>query len=293
MLPVVSCYLMGGLGNQLFQIFATISYGIDTHRCVIFPFNEVLTVGATRPTYWGHFLNALLPMTTHNDNVKYTNNHLLSFYRIQEPTFAHSMLPDMHSYTEIILYGYFQSYKYFLHNQDEIFSMIGLLPQQVRIRHEFGLDYAEDVITVSMHFRIGDYQHIQHMHPVLPYDYYENAIRELKTRLDNPTFRVLYFCEAPDRDMVDSIIRRLTSRFEDVTFVNVDTAILDWKQMLMMSCCHHHIIANSTFSWWGAYMNRNPNKVVCYPFKWFGPSLANHSTVDLTPREWHKITYTV
>ena len=56
--------------------------------------------------------------------------------------------------------------------------------------------------------------------------------------------------------------------------------------MLLMSCCEHHIIANSSFSWWGAYLNMNPDKIVCY-LKWFNSE--SHNTDDLFPEEWIKI----
>jgi len=59
-----------------------------------------------------------------------------------------------------------------------------------------------------------------------------------------------------------------------------------------MSCCQHNIIANSSFSWWAAYFNTNPNKIICYPEKWFGPQLSQHNTKDLFPPSWHKISFT-
>jgi hypothetical protein len=62
----------------------------------------------------------------------------------------------------------------------------------------------------------------------------------------------------------------------------------DWEQLLMMSSCGHNIIANSTFSWWGAYLNSNPDKIVCYPETWFGPK-AQHDTLDLFPEDWIKV----
>jgi glycosyl transferase family 25 len=61
----------------------------------------------------------------------------------------------------------------------------------------------------------------------------------------------------------------------------------DWEQLILMSLCEHHIIANSTFSWWGAYLsNYNINKIVCYPDKWHHSNLITYSTVDLFPDNW-------
>ena len=74
----------------------------------------------------------------------------------------------------------------------------------------------------------------------------------------------------------------------DIQFHFVRDTIADWQQMLLMSVCDHNIIANSTFSWWGAYFNTNPQKVVCYPSVWFGPGVA-HNTMDLCPESWAKI----
>ena len=59
--------------------------------------------------------------------------------------------------------------------------------------------------------------------------------------------------------------------------------------MVLMSCCEHNIIANSSFSWWGAYFNDNPEKIVCYPSVWFGPKLQNKKTEDMFPKDWKKI----
>jgi hypothetical protein len=291
MSSVVSCHLMGGLGNQLFQIFATISYGMDAGRVIVFPFTQVLTTGTHRPTYWNNFLKSFLLFTTNNPTNKFTNEALYSFPVINEHGFTYNKIPHAINNPVILLHGYFQSYKYFKHNQATLFSMLKLDQWHTDIRREYFSGENAAGVNVSMHFRIGDYQDIQHVHPVLPYQYYMNAIREIRGRLGQSNIRILYFCEAPDRHIIEPFITKLKSKFEDIKFVNVDSSITDWKQMLMMSCCDHNIIANSTFSWWGAYLNRNPTKIVCYPNKWFGPALANKPTDDLFPPEWRKISY--
>jgi hypothetical protein len=291
MSSVVSCHLMGGLGNQLFQIFTTISYGMDAGRVIVFPFTPGITTGPyQRPTYWNNFLKSLLLFTTNNPTNKFTNEALYSFPVINEHGFTYNKIPHAINNPVILLHGYFQSYKYFKHNQATLFSMIKLDQWHIDIRREYFSGENAAGVNVSMHFRIGDYQQIQHAHPVLPYQYYVNAIREMRGRLGQSNIRILYFCEAPDRHIIEPFITKLKSKFEDIKFVNIDSTIPDWKQMLMMSCCDHNIIANSTFSWWGAYLNRNPDKIVCYPNKWFGPALANKPTDDLFPPEWYKIS---
>ena len=98
----------------------------------------------------------------------------------------------------------------------------------------------------------------------------------------------MFFCEDADLDEVTVTISKLIHIFQDFTFRRVDNALEDWEQIILMSCCHHNIIANSSFSWWGAYFNSSVDKIVCFPSVWFG-SVANNDTVDLCPSEWIKI----
>ena len=99
----------------------------------------------------------------------------------------------------------------------------------------------------------------------------------------------MYFCEKDDNVEVLDKINELRIVFPECSFIKAPDNADDWKQLLMMSCCKHHIIANSTFSWWGAYFNSNEDKIVCYPDPWFGPNLK-HNVDDLFPDTWTRIT---
>ena len=290
MSTTISCSLMGGLGNQLFQIFSTLSYGIDNDYIVVFPHTETLTTGTARPTYWNSFLHNLEKFTTNSARIKYTNTDLQKFPMYKEKSFIYNCIPQFNNHAEVMLYGYFQSYRYFQNNETNIFSLIKLESQLHDIKHEYRNLFDATNTCVSMHFRIGDYKNIQHMHPILPYEYYEASIKKLLDDTNNNCFRVLYFCQDTDNTIVESFIKRLKNKFNSIEFIKVNDNIVDWKQMLIMSCCKYNIIANSTFSWWGAYFNQNNDKIVCYPFQWFGPALK-HSVSHLFPLTWHQISY--
>lgn len=284
---------MGGLGNQLFQIFATIAYCIEHNFSFVFPHSETLNVGITRPTYWNSLFKNMTMFTTMNPNIKYTNNQILAnFPKLQEKGFRYNKLPELsESYPkEIMLFGYFQSYKYFCSFEQHIYSLIGISDHLSSIKREFA-DLFQDRTTVSMHFRLGDYKTKQQYHPIMSYEYYNNAFNYIlsKNKTHVHPMRVLYFCEKEDNAYVNDMIDRMHESNQTVEFIKVDDTICDWKQMLIMSACDNHIIANSSFSWWGAYLNQSTSKIVCYPSIWFGPAAQASNTEDLCPKSWIRI----
>ena len=247
---------MGGLGNQLFQIFATIAYAIEHKHQFIFPYEDELLTGVRRPTYWCNFLKSISFFTTLNKNYGYTNDSIRTLQQFRENGFNYKSLPVIDSQIAFSLYGYYQSYKYFEKYQDKIFSMIKLDSQLTMIRNSFIYMYPEETIHVSMHFRLGDYKEKQQYHPVMPREYYEKALAHIVSQQMDKPIQILYFCEEDDNDIVLKTVNYLKNKYVGISFVKVDDKIEDWKQMLMMSCCHHHIIANSSYSWWGAYLNK-------------------------------------
>lgn len=288
----VSCHLMGGLGNQLFQIFTTIAYGMQTGRHIVFPHSEQLKTGTVRNTYWKNFLHAI--ENTHtvvNPHNVHNNQSILHFPAFREDGFTYTPLPNV-SNAEFLLYGYFQSYKYFDNMKDRLFELIDLNNQQNKVIRTTALELFSnfEMKNVSMHFRIGDYKKIQDCHPLMTYEYYEKALKYIIDQRPTDQYQVLYFHEEIDTEDVNRIINQLRENqaFSKIQFIRVQHNLDDWEQMLLMSCCSHNIIANSTFSWWGAYFNSSSNNVVCYPSHWFGPKI-NHNTRDLFPEKWNKI----
>jgi len=289
-MTILSCKLMGGLGNQLFQIFATISLALSTGKVFLFPYSDILTTGITRPTYWHTLLHGLLNNTTWK-TAETDNPRIFSLPEIGEKGFEHDEMVIIRANLEkhpACMHGYFQTYKYFEKHYETIIQLIGLRAKQEEIRNKTRLMNGQIRPTVSLHFRLGDYVSKQSHHPIMSIKYYVGALTRIIDEIGTETFRVIYFGEKDDESTIKVCIQILEKKFPYLEFVKADLDE-DWEQMLLMSLCDHNVIANSSFSWWGAYFNKNPNKIVCYPTTWFGPAMRNHDTKDLCPPSWVRI----
>jgi hypothetical protein len=284
---MIVCQVHAGLGNQLFQIFTTIAAGLNSGHGFGF-YRDIQKGGTVRGTYWHSFLKQLQTyIVPHHTSYKrkYVDAefHYKPFFR------ALRVFGD-----NIKLQGYFQSYKYFENYFDQILELIGMHEIQVQVRdkvsHSFPFLRSFEN-TISIHFRLGDYLKLQKYHNILSLNYYRVALHTILTSMDPHVqdLQVLYFYEKRDGELVERWIDELSVEFPMLEFINVLDGLADWEEMLTMSCCKHNIIANSTFSWWGAYLNTHSDKLVCYPSAWFGPKNASKNTADLFPVDWIRI----
>ena len=318
---MITITIMGGLGNQLFQIFTTIATAIRNNDAFFFMEYSDLpgNPGHPRHTHWSTIFRGLRRYLTPSNAI--TDKMFNSLARWDEIGFQHTPVPtETNKYTKPLrLHGYFQSEKYFVDKYAEICAMLQLSQQQSWIKNIYGSEtWSNDYpaspqksrILVSTHFRIGDSVLDLHIHPVMSVEYYYRALSHIistttttATATTTPLrYSFLVFYEPCDKNIVLKHVAALKHRCatdttgpaygRDIEFHFVRDTIADWQQMLLMSVCDHNIIANSTFSWWGAYFNANPAKIVCYPSIWFGPSVS-HDTRDLCPASWAKIVATM
>ena len=274
--------LKGGLGNQLFQIFTLISYSMRENQKYMLPF---LPFSKRISIYWDTVFINLKNNSNIIDNNIFKNIEYNKKY--EEINFSYNEIKSLNNNnSNLLLNGYFQSYKYFINDYKYIYDFLNLNNLKNSVEPIYNNLITNNNTTISLHFRLGDYKDLQNTHPVLPYEYYYKALKYLIK--PNENYNVLYFCEEVDKDIVESIILKLKNKFVNINFIQCPFDIEDWKQMFLMSLCNNHIIANSTFSWWGAYFNDREKKV-CYPSIWFGKNLQHQNTKDLFPSDWIEI----
>ena len=195
-----------------------------------------------------------------------------------ERQFTYTELPTFSQDT--IIRGYFQSYKYFENEFISICELISLENFKENVKKVYG--YFLEGETIALHFRLSDYSESWR----LPLKYYEDALAHFV----NKPYNVIVFYEIEDSSIVNENLRILQEKFKNLSFKHIDSSIVDWKQMLLISLCNHNIIANSTFSWWGAYFNTCAEKRVYYPRPW-GEAHSHLCIDDLCPPSWTPIDF--
>jgi hypothetical protein len=174
--------------------------------------------------------------------------------------------------------GYWQSYKYF--DSIKVILQREFVPCEIDERSYNIIQKIKESYSLSIHIRRGDYvtnKNTHSFHGVCELNYYEEAI-ELIQRKRNEINLICIFSDDIDWVKQNLFIERI-----DVIYVSeiISDHIQEFE---IMKQCHHNIIANSSFSWWSAYLNSNPEKIVIAPKKWFNDLSIN--TSDLFPKDW-------
>jgi hypothetical protein len=185
----------------------------------------------------------------------------------QEQGFEYTELPLLDN---ILLSGYFQTEKYFNHRVNEIKELFSPTEEQLKYIHN---KYGELKNTCSIHIRRGDYLTQPGNHPICSPQYYKESILKMPIG----TKFLVFSDDIPFCKQV----------FLGDSFIFIENE-LDYLDMYIMSMCDNNIIANSTFSWWGAWLNNNKNKIVIAPNVWFGYN-KQLNTCDIIPSGWIKI----
>lgn len=178
--------------------------------------------------------------------------------------------------------GNFQSEKYFK-SIEPIIRQEFTFKRALSGKNAEWKDKIENCNAVSIHIRRGDYISIQanaKKFEQTSLSYYDSAIQCIANQLKNPVFFVF-------SDDTTWVKQHLKSDFPLHFIDNNNTADTSHLDMQLMSLCQHNIICNSTFSWWSAWLNINPQKIVIAPQKWFADVSINSQ--DIIPDEWIKL----
>jgi Glycosyl transferase family 11 len=284
--------LMGGLGNQMFQCALGLQLAQRKRTPLRLDVSDCRT-NEKRP-YALDSLNVNVISASPDElrrfsipsdsNLALLMDRLVPYYRrryVREPNFPRFDANIFRCGRNVYLSGYWQSEKYFLEIAPEIRRAFmprwPLSPGSANVAQRIGAANA-----VSIHVRRGDYvtNHAAHaFHGLCSPQYYAAAIEYVQARITSPRF----FVFSDDAEFADA-------RFGDVPQCEVvcsDPNRLDHEDLWLMRLCKHHIVANSSFSWWGAWLNPREDKIVVAPKKWFrAPAL---DTRDLVPESWARI----
>jgi hypothetical protein len=258
MTGIITIPLVGGLGNMLFQISAAYSTSIRDDKKFIC--DNISNMSPHNPP--SHYLSTIFRKIKFED----LNYHTTIF---SENGFHFNEIPKIHG--NVKLSGFFQSEKYFIDHREQLLNLFEIdLPTKEKLYLKYSNEL--NLETCSIHVRRGDYVNIQEYHNLLSLDYYINSVNIIGD--DNH-----YLIFSDDIDWCEKNL----SFIKNKTFIKGNT---DYEDLYLMSLCNNNIIANSTFSWWGAWLNTNENKKVISPKQWFGPRYSSYITKDLYCKNW-------
>lgn len=291
---MICVQLNGGLGNQMFQ------YACG--KALAYKHNTELLLDTTQLTYNNNGItNRSLELDIFKINIhEASKNNIKSlkplFYRIanvvafkagfrgiqtskyfiEKGYFYNSSIDKVGK--DCFLTGYWQSYRYFE-------NIESLIREEFKFPHV--LDKDDQRVTkikhensISLHIRRTDFVNNKYhdIHGTCSIEYYKKAAEYIANMVSSPCFFIF-------SDDIEWAHINLNLNYP-CEFVSGNIGKQSYIDMQLMSLCKHNIIANSSFSWWGAWLNQNPDKVVVAPSQWFADEILNAQTKDLIPLTW-------
>lgn len=261
---IISPRMFGRLGNQMFEIATAHSFAIDNGcRMVVSEQQGIFTSNTGVSASPTKYIDTVFKRVEFTDTLP----HMEVW---KEPSFEYTPISYKFN-SNLYLEGQFQSEKHFVHNRNAILELFAPTEEIVNVIQQKYSSVLNN--SVSVHVRRGDYIGLEDFHPICSLEYYTEALERIEDihAIDN----ILIFTDD---------ITWVKENFTDkrITFVDGEE---DYIDLYLMSRCQHNIIANSSFSWWGAWLNTHPNKTVVAPKTWFGLALK-HNTKDLIPDGW-------
>jgi hypothetical protein len=293
---MIISHLIGGLGNQMFQY--AVGRAISISRDV--PFRLDVQDFSTYTLHNGYELDRVFDVSVELANKKDIKNvlgwrayppirrQLIFRHKLEKFRKKNILVDNQFSPWEqinnvpdnVYLMGNWQTEKYFNEIQDDIRSDFSFKRPCLGFNAEIS-DLIGNSVSVSLHVRRGDIATNPAslaFHGLCSLDYYQRAIEYISNNIDNPTFFIF-------SDNIPWARDHLQLKHK-CYFVEGNNGSESYNDMHLMSLCQHHIIANSSFSWWGAWLNPNPNKIVVAPKVWV---LADFDTSDIVPDTWVKL----
>ncbi len=291
--------VIGGLGNQMFQY----AFAYSVSQKLKQPFRLDVT---DFETYWHpqnssscwhpyqlnifQIKNELPPHTIKLKEKNLLNKAIMKLKTIKRKFLTEGYYQEPHYHFDENVFniqkdayfvGYWQSECYFEGYRDELLKQF-MLKVLIHVKTQ---EYKKAILSrnaVSLHIRRGDYvsdANTNNFHGICSLEYYQKAVKYM----NQISTEVCFYIFSDDLDWAKDNLNFVDNKI----FVELDENVPDYEEMYLMSCCKHNIIANSSFSWWGAWLNQNIDKKVIAPKQWFPDSSID--TKDLIPKTWIRL----
>lgn len=267
---MIITYLEGGLGNLLFQICFTLALAKEHNDKYVFE-NRIQNDEIIKNRHGADVSNYYSTIFRNID----LDSALKIMPQIGHESHFNYFVPQYEPNCINLYKGYFQSEKFFKKHEQYIYDLLKPTDELIqKIKDKY--PYLDSMNCVSIHVRRGDYLALPNHHPLLPVEYYHRALSKL-----GEFDKILLFTND---------YQWCSNHLVDSRMVYIDEP--DWVSMYIMGMCKQHVIANSSFSWWGAKFAElnfgESNVKVIKPTMWFGPAVKV-DTSDMFPDRWISI----